>query len=88
MPTEIVTSEAATGLSKLAASDNLPQFGDKRDVAAMARVSRRTVDNFLADGCPHIKLGARRVRFDLAEVRAWLKQKYGTQRRGPAKASS
>jgi len=42
------------------------------------------VDDQMALGMPHLKLGARRVRFDLAEVAAWLKEKYGQQRRAPA----
>ncbi len=61
-----------------------PRYADKSAVAARLGLCRRTIDNLLAAGMPHLKLGARRVRFDLAEVDAWLKQKYGTRRRGPA----
>jgi len=57
-------------------------LGDKRSVGVLAGgMSIRWVDLQLARGMPHLKLGARRVRFDLGEVRSWLKQQYGTQRR-------
>jgi len=66
----------------LAVKENaIPQFADKRTVATMLGMSTRSVDNFLAEGMPHLKLGLRRVRFDLDEVRAWLKEKYGISRR-------
>ncbi len=57
-------------------------FGDKRAVGLLAgNMSLRWVDNELAKGMPHLKLGPRRCRFDLAEVKVWLKQRYGVQRR-------
>ena len=74
------TPEVAPGISQSAASLNL---GDKRAVAALAgNMSVRWVDGQLALGMPHLKLGPRRVRFDLGEVREWLKSSYGQQRRG------
>jgi excisionase family DNA binding protein len=74
--------DAATGDTKLTA---VPRYGSKRDVAAMLQVSVRTVDNLIAkNGCPHLKLGARRVRFDLAETRQWLADTFRTQRRAAA----
>lgn len=58
------------------------KFGDKRDVGELAGgMSKRWVDGEMAKGMPHLKLGARRVRFDLEEVAAWLKQQYHVQRR-------
>ena len=60
----------------------LPRYGDKRAVADMLGLSRRTIDNLLRDGCPHLKLGARRVRFDMSEVASWLRERYGCQRLG------
>jgi hypothetical protein len=54
-----------------------PSLGDKRSVATLAGMkTTRWVDDQLALGMPHLKLGPRRVRFDLVEVREWLKQKY------------
>jgi len=77
------TPEAAPG-SKLAASDTA-RLGDKTAVADMAGgFSKRWVDSQIALGMPHLKLGPRRVRFDLAEVREWLREKYHVQRRAPA----
>jgi len=47
----------------------------------MVQLSVRSIDNFLAQGCPHLKLGKRRVRFDMIEVRQWLTDKFHVQRR-------
>jgi hypothetical protein len=54
----------------------------------MTDMSVRWVDLQLPRGMPHLKIGARRVRFDLGEVAQWLKERYGTQRCGPAKPST
>lgn len=62
----------------------LRKFGDKSDVAELLGLCRRSVDNLLAKGCPHLALGKRRVRFDLDEVREWAKREFGTRRTGPA----
>ena len=60
-------------------------FADKRAVAALAGLrSTRWVELQMAAGMPHLKLGPRRVRFDLEEVRQWLKEKYHQQRRAVA----
>ena len=64
----------------------IPQFGSKRDVAAMLQMSLRSVDNYVAAGCPHIALSKRRLRFDLVEVRQWFKEQFGNQRRAAPKA--
>jgi predicted DNA-binding transcriptional regulator AlpA len=58
------------------------EFGSKRDVSAMVGCCVRTVDSLMQQGMPHLKLGRRKVRFDLGEVAVWLKQTYGTQRLG------
>ena len=58
------------------------KFGGKKDVAAMIGCCIRSVDNELQRGLPHLKMGARKVRFDLGEVAAWLKRTYGQQRIG------
>jgi predicted DNA-binding transcriptional regulator AlpA len=78
-------TEAATVTSQLAA---VPRYGSKRDVAAMLQMSVRSVDNFVARGCPHLKVSSRRLRFDMAEVRVWLADTFRTQRRGPAGGKS
>lgn len=44
----------------------------KMQVAQFLGVTPRTVENFQKRGLPFFRLGARRNRFDLAAVRAWL----------------
>lgn len=81
------TPDAATG-TKLAATDSTP-LGDKAAVGQMAGgFSKRWVDDQMRLGMPHLRLGRRRVRFDMAEVRAWLSEKYHTQRLGAAPSKS
>jgi len=79
--------DTATG-EKLAVSEALTRFGSKRDVATMLQLSVRSVDNLVAAGCPVLRIGKRRCRFDLAEVAAWLKEQYGQRRRGPVRTTT
>jgi len=81
------TPEVVTG-TKLTAGEGLTRFGSKRDVAAMLQLSVRSVDNLVAAGCPVLKIGKRRCRFDMSEVAGWVKEKYGQQRIGRAKAKT
>lgn len=77
-PLEAATSDSDSKLAALA-------LGDKDDVGQLAGgMSRRWVDDQMVLGMPHLKIGKRRVRFDLQEVREWLKEKYHVQRRAPA----
>ena len=64
---------------------NSLRYGSKRDVAQMLQMSVRSVDNFVARGCPHLKVSSRRLRFDMAEVRQWITDTYRIQRRGAAR---
>jgi excisionase family DNA binding protein len=57
-----------------------PAYADKQDIATLIGVSKRTVDSLLRQGCPHLKLGARKVRFDIDQVKTWLNEKFKTQR--------
>jgi len=66
-------------------SSALTRYGSKRDVAAMLQMSVRSVDNFVARGCPHLRVSSRRLRFDMDEVRRWLADNFRTQRFGSAK---
>jgi hypothetical protein len=66
--------ETATGY-KFAALDKT-SFGQRFGV------SKRTVDSWLASGCPHLKLSARMVRLPVIEASAWVQEKFLTQRRG------
>jgi hypothetical protein len=80
------TPDAATGNFRLAANEAPSRFGDKAAVAELAGgFSKRWVDDQLRRGMPHLRLGSRRTRFDLEEVREWLKTRYGQQRIAPAK---
>ena len=47
----------------------------KPEVARYMRVTPRTIDNHMARGLPHYKLGSRRVRFKLTEVETWLRER-------------
>jgi hypothetical protein len=82
--------EAATGQKSVGSETaSSRRFGDKREVADLAGMrSIRWVDAQLEAGMPCLKLGLRRVRFDLEEVREWLKSRYHQQRHGPAQATS
>jgi len=74
---------------KLTTTANIPCLGDKRAVGALAGgMSVRWVDGQLSKGMPHLKIGPRRVRFDLQEVANWLKERYGQRRFGTFKSTS
>jgi len=68
---------------EITVNNNTSPLGKKRDVATMLNVSVRSVDNYIAEGCPHMKPTPRCVRFDLDDVRDWFKNKYGQQSRRP-----
>jgi hypothetical protein len=67
--------ESATGNTKLA------EITDKRGYAARWQASLRWVDGLLAQGLPHLKIGARRVRILIPEADAWMQENFRTQRR-------
>jgi hypothetical protein len=73
--------DIATGETKLAAQDKT-SFGQRFGV------SKRTVDGWIASGCPHLKLSPRMVRLPVAEASLWVKDKFLTQRRGRAAAGN
>lgn len=79
---EIVTQsppEIATGNPKLASD-----IADKRQFARHWQFSPRKIDTLLAEGLPHLRIGKRRVRIFVAEADQWMREKFHTQRRGPA----
>ena len=43
-------------------------------------VSKRTVDGWLENGCPHLKISSRMVRLPLPEAANWVKDRFLTQR--------
>ena len=60
----------------------VPAFGKKRDVAKLLGCCLSNVDKYMARGCPYYKLGHKSVRFDMDEVRDWVKQKHRRSRGG------
>jgi excisionase family DNA binding protein len=60
---------------------------DRDQLAAAIRVSRRTIDQWRADGIiPYIKVGAV-VRFDLADVLAALRERFCVRAKKTKKAT-
>jgi len=59
------------------------QITDKRGYAARWRFSVRHMDNLLAQGLPHLKIGLRRVRIIVAEADRWMVERFATRRLGP-----
>jgi excisionase family DNA binding protein len=44
----------------------------KKEIAQFLRLTTRSVEHWQKRGLPHFKLGARRVRYRLADVQAFL----------------
>ncbi len=61
-------------------TDTIPAFGNKRDVAKLIGCCLRSVDYHMDRGCPYYKLSRGCVRFDMDEVRDWVKQKHKCRR--------
>ena len=54
---------------------------DREDLARELKVTSRTIGTWQREGrIPHIKIGRRTVRFDLADVVAFLKRRGGAAR--------
>jgi excisionase family DNA binding protein len=45
------------------------------ELALRLRVTRRTISNYVAQGCPHHKLSQRNNRFEYDLVVAWLRDR-------------
>ena len=71
---EILKSEAAPNQNSVSAA-----ITDKRGYGERWKFSTRHIDNLIANGLPHLKVGSRRVRIITAEADAWMKEKYGVQ---------
>ena len=61
---------------------------DKRGYGARWHFSVRHVDNLLAQGLTHCKVGNRRVRIIVPEADTWMRQRFGIQRRGPLRTTT
>ena len=55
---------------------------DKRGFGKRWGFSIRHVDNLLAQGLPHLKIGKRRVRIFIADADAWMKERFACRRIG------
>jgi predicted DNA-binding transcriptional regulator AlpA len=64
------------------------EITDKKGFGARWGFSTRHIDNLLAQGCPHLKIGKRRVRIVVAEADQWMKEQFGTRRRRPARQTA
>lgn len=62
-------------------------YTDKKGYGKRWQFSTRKCDDLIAQGMPHLKIGARRVRICIAEADAWMQSQFRTQRRAPAKGS-
>jgi len=80
---EVVCMNSATGSVNPATP-----ITDKRGYGARWLFSARHIDNLLAQGLPHCKMGRRRVRIVVAEADAWMRERFGTRRRGPVGPSN
>jgi predicted DNA-binding transcriptional regulator AlpA len=85
VPFADVAFKMATDFDKpetVAGNKSAVQLRDKNDIAAMCKISSRSVSNYMEKGMPHLRLGSRRVRFIESDVLAWLKTNCGCQRIG------
>jgi len=71
------TPDAAAGHLKPAVG-----ITDKRGYSQRWQFSPRHIDNLIAQGLPHLKIGKRRVRIIVDEADAWMHEKFATRRNG------
>ena len=76
------TPDTATGI-KLAT-----EITDKRGDARRWQLSPRHIDNLIAQGLPHCKIGARRVRIIVEDADAWMVKQFAIQRRAAARVAA
>ena len=56
-------------------AQGVPHLLSKKDLAGYLGVTVRTVEEYQRRGLPYFRLSARRNRYDLMAVRAWLSRK-------------
>ncbi len=61
----IKSSDYATGDQLLLATE----------IMALLRITRRTLNNYMLEGLPHLKLTQRALRFRLPDVTAWIESR-------------
>jgi hypothetical protein len=82
--TNLNAKEGAASAMPLVLRENESPISDKRGFGRRWGFSARTIDNLIAQGLPHWKVGKRRVRIIVAEGDAWMRQRFGVQRRSNA----
>lgn len=55
--------------------DEMENLITKQEIATRYNVSGRTVNKWMTEGMPTIRIAYRLVRFDPAQVKAWIDQK-------------
>ncbi len=56
----------------------------KKDFAKRHSSSPRTVDNWVAFGCPVLRVSSRKLLFPIADCDAWLRERFLVARRKPS----
>jgi hypothetical protein len=70
-----IPPDAVTGEPKLA-----DEITDKCGYGKRWQHSVRSVDNWIAQGLPHVRIGERRTRIVIAEADAWMIRRFGRRR--------
>lgn len=78
---DILSNPEADAGTKSPATALTNDITDKRGYAARWKHSVRAVDDWLAEGLPHLKIGTRRVRIFVPAADQWMHQRFGRQRR-------
>ena len=80
MTNELIAGpETATG-QRLAG-----EITDKKGYGLRWGFSARHIDNLIAQGLPHLKVGSRRVRIEVGPADEWMRRRFGRQRHGKSR---
>ena len=83
-----LSSSNLTEIRQIHSSTPTTRFVNARSVACLLGVSRRTVDNLLRRGLPHLRLSPRKNLYDPDAVVAWVRREFGVRRNGPLKPTN
>lgn len=69
-----------------AAPDQPPQAVNlpKRATAKRHSLSERTIDNFVADGMPVLRISTRKLLFPVEDCDAWIRERFLVARKRPS----
>jgi len=63
--------------------DSKPEILTPNEVADILRVSRRKINQLVAEGqIPCVRIGKRRIRFNRETVMKWVREQHTTNKRG------